>query len=148
MTKVKNVVLTAGGRHYLHAVIQIEKQTEGDAKNVIMAAFAAHTSLKHVVVVDEDIDVYDTDDIEFAIATRVKGDLDVMVIPNVRGSSLNRVPVEERHNNEGRRRCNRTTGRSLEVREGSLKRVCPVCARCFSTQRTKARAICAAYEKP
>jgi UbiD family decarboxylase len=88
VTKVKNVVLTAGGRHYLHAVIQIEKQTEGDAKNVIMAAFAAHTSLKHVVVVDEDIDVYDIDDIEFAIATRVKGDLDVMVIPNVRGSSL------------------------------------------------------------
>jgi UbiD family decarboxylase len=53
-----------------------------------MAAFAAHTSLKHVVVVDEDIDIYDADDIEFAIATRVKGDLDVMVIPNVRGSSL------------------------------------------------------------
>ena len=40
------------------------------------------------MVVDEDIGVYDTDDIEFAIATRVKGDLDIMVIPNVRGSSL------------------------------------------------------------
>jgi len=89
--KGENVVLTAGGRHYLHAVIQIEKQTEGDARNVIMAAFAAHTSLKHVVVVDEDIDVYDTDDIEFAIATRVKGDLDIMVIPNVRGSSSTRA---------------------------------------------------------
>ena len=88
VTKVKNVVLTAGGRHYLHAVIQIEKQTEGDPKNAIMAAFAAHTSLKHVVVVDEDIDIYDRDDIEFAIATRVKGDLDILVIPNVRGSSL------------------------------------------------------------
>jgi len=88
VTKVKNVVLTSGGRHYLHAVIQIEKQTEGDAKNVIMAAFAAHTSLKHVVVVDEDIDIYDADDVEFAVATRVKGDLDLMIVPNVRGSSL------------------------------------------------------------
>jgi len=53
-----------------------------------MAAFAAHTSLKHVVVVDEDIDPSDATEIEYAIATRVSGDLDVMVITGVRGSSL------------------------------------------------------------
>ncbi|AKB73352.1 3-octaprenyl-4-hydroxybenzoate decarboxylase [Methanosarcina lacustris Z-7289] len=88
VTTVKNVVLTEGGCCYLHAVVQIEKQTEGDGKNVIMAAFAAHTSLKHVVVVDEDINIFDPDDVEFAIATRVKGDMDIMIIPNVRGSSL------------------------------------------------------------
>ncbi|MGZ4880070.1 MAG: UbiD family decarboxylase [Halobacteriota archaeon] len=88
VTKVKNVILTAGGRHYLHAVIQIEKQTEGDARNVMMAAFASHTSLKHVVVVDEDIDIYDMADVEFAIASRVRGDSDIMIVPNVRGSSL------------------------------------------------------------
>jgi len=40
------------------------------------------------VVVDEDIDIFDPKDVEFAIATRVKGDMDVMIIPNVRGSSL------------------------------------------------------------
>ena len=88
VTTVKNVVLTEGGCCYLHAVVQIEKQTEGDGKNAIMAAFAAHTSLKHVVVVDEDINIFDPDDVEFAIATRVKGDMDIMIIPNVRGSSL------------------------------------------------------------
>jgi len=88
VTTVKNVVLTEGGCCYLHAVVQIEKQTEGDGKNAIMAAFAAHTSLKHVVVVDEDINIFDPNDVEFAIATRVKGDLDILVISNVRGSSL------------------------------------------------------------
>jgi UbiD family decarboxylase len=88
VTTVKNVVLTEGGCCYLHAVVQIEKQTEGDGKNAIMAAFAAHTSLKHVVVVDEDIDIFDPNDVEFAIATRVKGDMDILIIPNVRGSSL------------------------------------------------------------
>ncbi|HML26540.1 MAG TPA: UbiD family decarboxylase, partial [Methanomethylovorans sp.] len=88
VTTVKNVVLTEGGCCYLHAVVQIEKQTEGDGKNAIMAAFASHTSLKHVVVVDEDIDIFDPKDVEFAIATRVKGDMDVMIIPHVRGSSL------------------------------------------------------------
>ena len=88
VTTVKNVVLTEGGCCYLHAVVQIEKQTEGDGKNAIMAAFASHTSLKHVVVVDDDIDIFDPNDVEFAIATRVKGDMDMMIIPNVRGSSL------------------------------------------------------------
>ena len=88
VTTVKNVVLTEGGCCYLHAVVQIKKQTEGDAKNAMMAAFAAHTSLKHVVVVDEDIDIFNPDDVEFAIATRVKGDSDIMMVTNVRGSSL------------------------------------------------------------
>ncbi|HNW37225.1 MAG TPA: UbiD family decarboxylase [Methanosarcina vacuolata] len=88
VTTVRNVVLTEGGCCYLHAVVQIEKQTEGDGKNAIMAAFAAHTSLKHVVVVDEDINIFDPNDVEFAIATRVKGDMDILIISNVRGSSL------------------------------------------------------------
>ncbi|AFD00239.1 UbiD family decarboxylase [Methanocella conradii HZ254] len=93
VTKVKNVVLTEGGCCYLHAIVQIEKQTEGDGKNAIMAAFAAHTSLKHVVVVDSDIDIFDPMDVEYAIATRTKADRDVMIISNVRGSSLD--PVSE-----------------------------------------------------
>lgn len=88
VTTVKNVVLTEGGCCYLHAVVQIEKQTEGDGKNAIMAAFAAHSSLKHVVVVDDDIDIFDSGDIEFAIATRLKGDIDILTVSNVRGSSL------------------------------------------------------------
>jgi UbiD family decarboxylase len=93
VTKVKNVMLTEGGCCYLHAIVQIEKQTEGDGMNAIMAAFAAHTSLKHVVVVDTDINIFDPMDVEYAIATRVKADRDVMIVSNVRGSSLD--PVSE-----------------------------------------------------
>ena len=90
---VQNVVLTEGGCCWLHAAVSIKKQTERDAKNVMMAALAAHPSLKHVVVVDNDIDIFDPQDIEYAIATRVKGDRDIMIVPNVRGSSLD--PVAE-----------------------------------------------------
>lgn len=85
---VRNVVLTEGGCCWLHAAVSIKKQTEGDGKNVIMAALAAHPSLKHVVVVDEDIDVLDPEEIEYAIATRVKGDDDILIVPGARGSSL------------------------------------------------------------
>jgi UbiD family decarboxylase len=95
VTEVRNVILTKGGCGYLHAVIQIKKSTQGDAKNAIMAAFAAHTSLKHVVVVDEDIDPTDPLEVEYAIATRVSGDRDVMVITGVRGSSLDPCQLED-----------------------------------------------------
>jgi UbiD family decarboxylase len=95
VTEVRNVVLTKGGCGYLHAVIQIKKSTQGDAKNAIMAAFAAHTSLKHVVVVDEDINPEDPHEVEYAIATRVSGDRDVMVITGVRGSSLDPCQLED-----------------------------------------------------
>jgi UbiD family decarboxylase len=95
VTEVKNVILTKGGCGYLHAVIQIKKSTQGDGKNAIMAAFAAHTSLKHVVVVDEDINPEDPFDVEYAIATRVNGDRDVMVITGVRGSSLDPCQLDD-----------------------------------------------------
>jgi UbiD family decarboxylase len=95
VTQVKNVVLTKGGCGYLHAVIQIKKSTQGDGKNAIMAAFAAHTSLKHVVVVDEDIDPMNPHEVEYAVATRVSGDRDIMVITGVRGSSLDPCQLED-----------------------------------------------------
>lgn len=85
---VKNVALTEGGCCWLHAAISIQKQTQGDGKNVIMAALAAHPSLKHCVVVDEDVNIFDAEDIEYAIATRVKGDEDILIVPGARGSSL------------------------------------------------------------
>ncbi|MBO5368880.1 UbiD family decarboxylase, partial [Methanocorpusculum sp.] len=88
VTSVRDVYLTKGGAGYFHAVVQIQKMTEGDGKNAIMAAFAAHTSLKHVVVVDPDINIYSPEDVEFAVATRVRADEDVMIISGVRGSSL------------------------------------------------------------
>ena len=95
VTEVRNVVLTKGGCGYLHAVIQIKKSTQGDAKNAIMAAFAAHTSPKHVVVVDEDIDPMNPHEVEYAIATRVSGDRDILVITGVRGSSLDPCQLED-----------------------------------------------------
>lgn len=95
VTEVKNVVLTTGGCGYFHAVIQIRKQTQGDGKNAILAALASHTSLKHVVVVDTDINPYDIQDVEFAIATRVRGDKSLLVIPGARGSSLDPCKAED-----------------------------------------------------
>ncbi|RLI13848.1 UbiD family decarboxylase, partial [Candidatus Bathyarchaeota archaeon] len=85
---VRAVNLTAGGCGWLHAVVAIEKNVDGDAKNAILAAFSAHPSLKHVVVVDPDIDVYDPEQVEWAIATRFQADEDLVIIRGARGSTL------------------------------------------------------------
>ncbi len=86
--KVHAVNLSLGGSGWFHAVVSIEKQLEGDGKNALLAAFAAHPSLKHAVVVDSDIDVYDISDVEWAIATRFQAREDLIIIENVRGSTL------------------------------------------------------------
>jgi len=86
--RVGGVRLTEGGCAWLHAVVAIEKHTEGDGKNAIMAAFASHTSLKHVTVVDADVNIWDDREVEWAIATRFQADRGLVVLHGVRGSSI------------------------------------------------------------
>lgn len=94
VARVKDVALTDGGCCYFHAAVQIEKVEESDGRRAIDAAFEAHRSLKHVVVVDPDIDIHDPSDLEYAIATRVRGDEDITIYPGVRGSTLDPMSVE------------------------------------------------------
>ena len=88
VSTTKQAVLTDGGCNWLHAVISIKKRLEGEAKNAILAAFAAHPSLKLVVVVDDDIDANDMEQVEYAIATRFQADKGLVIISNAKGSSL------------------------------------------------------------
>ena len=93
---VKAVNLTPGGCGWLHAVISIEKNVDGDAKNAILAALTAHPSLKHVVVVDTDIDIYDPEEVEWAIATRFQAGEDLVLVRGARGSTLDPSADQER----------------------------------------------------
>ena len=84
----KNVLVTMGGGSWLHGIVQIEKKDPGDPKKAIEAAFNGHKSMKHVVIVDEDVDIYSPNAIEWAIATRFQGDTDLIIKPDQSGSSL------------------------------------------------------------
>ena len=95
MDHVKNVVpntlqvlLTDGGSNWLTAIIQLKKRVEGESKNALLAAFAAHPSLKIAIVVDEDIDPTNPVEVEYAISTRFQADKDMIIIQNAKGSSL------------------------------------------------------------
>ncbi len=83
-----DIALTTGGCNWLHAAIALEGPLPGQARNAAMAALGADPSLKRVVVVDEDIDIHDGEQLEWAIATRVQPDRDVVIVPGCRGSSL------------------------------------------------------------
>ncbi|NIO67868.1 MAG: UbiD family decarboxylase [Anaerolineae bacterium] len=84
----KNVLITPGGMSWLHAVVQIVKQAPDDGRKAIAAAFRGHTSLKHVVVVDEDVDLFNPAEVEWAIATRFQADRDLVVLEDQPSSSL------------------------------------------------------------
>lgn len=83
------VYLTYGGCGFYHAVVQLRKHTEGLQRNAILATFGAFPSLKQVTVVDEDVDIYDPQDVEWALATRFRPDRDIILIPEARGHELN-----------------------------------------------------------
>jgi gallate decarboxylase subunit C len=76
----------AGGGKYL-AILQVRKASPGDEgrqRQAALLAFAAFSELKHVILVDEDVDIFDTGDVLWAMTTRYQGDVSTVFIPGVR----------------------------------------------------------------
>ncbi len=84
----RGVSITPGGMSWLHAVVQIAKHAPDDGQRAIEAAFRGHGSLKHVVVVDGDVDLFDMAAVEWAIATRFQADRDLVIFEDQPSSSL------------------------------------------------------------
>ena len=68
--------------------VSIEKKTEGQGKNAILAVLGADLYMKHVIVVDHDIDIFNDQRVQWAVGTRCQADRDVMILSNVGGSDL------------------------------------------------------------
>lgn len=79
---VNNVHLPVSGGCRSNCYVQIRKLNKFDAKNVILATLSAYPKVKHVIVVDEDIDIFNDSHVMWAIATRVQMSRDVIIIPN------------------------------------------------------------------
>ena len=84
---VKDVLVTPGGCSWLHGAVSISKKHPDDGRKAIEAAFKGHKSMKHVFVVDDDINIHDPNEIEWAMATRFQADKN-MVTKREKGSSL------------------------------------------------------------
>lgn len=88
LVDVKDVNVTISGGCRLHAFISINKQSDGDGKTAILGALGSNKDLKHVVIVDEDVNIYSHDDMEWAVASRVQGSRDIVIVPGALGSGL------------------------------------------------------------
>lgn len=91
---VVDAEMTAGGLHRFHAVVQVRKdvpQHNGLQRNAILASFGALKDLDLVTVVDDDIDIRDPLDVEYALATRMEASKDLIVIPDARGHEYVRI---------------------------------------------------------
>ena len=88
VAECRGVSITPGGCSWLHGVVAIKKKNEDDGKKAIEAAFRGHASMKHVVVVDDDVNIHKMEEVEWAIATRFQGDRGLVVKPHEKGSSL------------------------------------------------------------
>ena len=85
----KDVLVTPGGCSWLHGAVCIKKNNEDDGRKAIEAAFKGHKSMKQVVVVDDDINIHDPNDIEWAMATRFQGEVGKTIfMKKEKGSSL------------------------------------------------------------
>lgn len=84
---VKDVLVTPGGCSWLHGAVSIRKKNPDDGRKAIEAAFKGHKSMKHVFIVDDDINIHDPNEIEWAMATRFQADKN-MIMKREKGSSL------------------------------------------------------------
>ncbi|GAC1327162.1 MAG: UbiD family decarboxylase [Beijerinckiaceae bacterium] len=85
---VEGVHLSLGGVGRYHLYIRLRKTQEGEGKNVLLGAFAAHYDIKYAVVVDTDVDIFDPQEVEWAISTRFQADRDLIIVSHSQGSKL------------------------------------------------------------
>lgn len=92
---VKHVYMPPSGQGVITAYVSIDKRVEGEGKSAGLAAINSAGSVKIAIVVDEDIDVYNEEEVLWALATRVCPDLDVDIISRIAGGKLDPTAYDE-----------------------------------------------------
>ena len=105
----REVAVGIGGAGRLHAVVALRAPRPGEARKAMFAVWAAVNLIKQVIVVDDDIDPWNTVQVEWAMATRVKPDRDFVILPRCAPTAPNRW--SRRHGHQARDRCDAQGGR-------------------------------------
>jgi len=85
---VRSVYVPMSGCGVFHLYIQIQNAVEGSARTALVAGLLSHYLVKHAFVFDEDVDIFDEREVLHALATRFRGDKDLIVIPGITGPAL------------------------------------------------------------
>jgi 2,5-furandicarboxylate decarboxylase 1 len=98
---VVNVNLPYSGGSRAFCYISIRKRSEGEPQQAAFAALTVETDIKHVYVVDDDIDVFNETEVLWALATRFEADDDLIIMPNCMGAHLNPTAHNRRKTGHG-----------------------------------------------
>jgi len=92
---IRGIVPTTKAVHFpisgccrFNCYISIDKKVDGETKQAALAALGGCDFVKHVVVVDADVNIYNEEEVMWAVATRVQADQDIDIIKNVKGNTL------------------------------------------------------------
>jgi UbiD family decarboxylase len=77
------------------ALISMKKTADGEPQMAIMATFGTELYTKQVIVVDDDVDIFDMNDVLWAVATRVRAEKDIILIPGAKGAILDPISDPE-----------------------------------------------------
>jgi UbiD family decarboxylase len=66
----------------------MKKIAEGEPKMAMLTALGTELYTKQVIVVDDDVDIFDMDDVMWAVATRVRAERDVFMVPGVKSAII------------------------------------------------------------
>jgi 2,5-furandicarboxylate decarboxylase 1 len=126
VASVAQVAVGFGGAGRLHAVVALKDPRSGDARKAMFAVWAAVNLIKRVTVVDDDIDPWDPEQVEWACATRMRAERDLIVIPGVRtdrSEPLDEAGVITKLGIDATRRTqDRTDWRGAQPPAGALKK--------------------------
>jgi len=95
---VTDVRLSEGSSHWFNAIVQVEQGSPLVPEDVYQACFKGHGSLKNCIIVDDDVNIDDPKDVEWAITTRSQFDRNLVMFPGEHGSSLD--PSSNQHTRE------------------------------------------------
>ncbi|WP_174735215.1 UbiD family decarboxylase [Mesobacillus harenae] len=89
------VSMPEGGVCRFHGILSIKKRTEGEGKLAALAAIANQDLLKHIIVVDDDVDLFNSTEVEWAIATRVRAHDDIQIIKDVKSNPVDPMSINK-----------------------------------------------------
>jgi 2,5-furandicarboxylate decarboxylase 1 len=70
------------------AIVSMKKIAEGEPKMAMLTALGTELYTKHVIVVDDDVDIFDMEDVMWAVATRVRAEKDIFLVPGVKSAII------------------------------------------------------------
>ena len=99
--RLVNVHLPPSGANFWHCYVSVKKRVQGEGKLAGLAVLGSNYDVKHVVVVDDDIDIFNDEEVLWAVATRVQADQDCSIVTNSFGAHLDPSGYAEARNEKG-----------------------------------------------